>query len=791
MSAVYLILYKSENIELVLPSDATIETLKKGIYKKTGLHPTQQDLSELNDAENNELLSRVCPPGELIWLSSKKKSPKRNYSDKKFTRPKRTVSSSSDSGVSNDSASRSIPSKEQVNEVETSEVSSEVSNSSTSRDISTKEEGNEVETSDVSSEVSDSITSGNISKEKEVNDNVEETAYFNFIQTFTVKYGRNHIDFQCCSLKEALQRCHTTTTRKMLLLYFHNKNDKLSEIVCKGFIEGEMRTILQRSYNVLAWNVSNNIYQNLKNVLDEWIELMHLKQLLQKSALIIINPSVQSILVLDIMYGDTLTLSNICEQLKSAEKGFQASLIRTRDVEELELATRQNNDIGSREFHQMMFDRLGDRDYDSFEPNQHTYLKDKIGFAKYGPPQSVNGYNIAQKDSIDETYKVIVYNSNHFAKWKDRVVISFIYNCIEPLPELQLEKAKKIKDYNPYTDIRPTPIFVIRKCKNSVHPCRIFVDYDNRVYSSWEDYITNNKLEKAMMVLPKGGRYYGDANGQVVLEKHHTPSSSIQQTLLQHADTASSVVGIASGGVLLTTVIPAVALGPIAVSAAVAAGVGVGAYSIFRSSCQVYDRLMHGESMSFTNSEARGAYLNIIAGTLGFVGAGATGAMSQLAAEGVQIGEGARAAVNVLNIANASLGAAALANASYDMYDTWKEGGTISTLSLIQLGSSVLFFGNAVYSFRTANTIINESQTNALRNHQESLRSNRHRKTFNKLLKETIRQNNGNVQAGRAEVISSISNMANRDESFALLTRNNKRFNKNGVRFAAKMGKLR
>ncbi|KAF5306470.1 hypothetical protein FQR65_LT18566 [Abscondita terminalis] len=645
MSAVYLILYKSENIELVLPSDATIETLKKGIYKKTGLHPTQQDLSELNDAENNELLSRVCPPGELIWLSSKKKSPKKNYNDKKFTRPKRTVSSSSDSGVSNDSASRSIPSKEQVNEVKTSEVSSEVSNSSTSGDVSTEEEGNEVETSDVSSEVSDSITSGNISKEKEVN--------------------------------------------------------------------------------------------------DEWIELMHLKQLLQKSALIIINPSVESILVLDIMYGDTLTLSNICEQLKSAEKGFQASLIQTRDVEELELATRQNNDIGSREFHQMMFDRLGDRDYDSFEPNQHTYLKDKIGFAKYGPPQSVNGYNSAQKKSIDETYKVIVYNNNHFAEWKDRVVISFIYNCLEPLPELQLEKANKIKDYNPYTDIRPTPIFVIRKCKNSVHPCRIFVDCDNRVYSSWKDYITNNKLEKAMMVLPKGGRYYGDANGQVVLEKHHTPSSSIQQTLLQHADTASSVVGIASGGVLLTTVIPAVALGPIAVSAAVAAGAGVGAYSIFRSGYQVYDRLMHGEvvfafsliktsffllqSMSFTNSEARGAYLNIIAGTLGFVGAGATGAMSQLAAEGVQIGEGARAAVNVLNIANASLGAAALANASYDMYDTWKEGGTISTLSLIQLGSSVLFFGNAVYSFRTANTIINESQTNALRNHQESLRSNRHR----------------------------------------------------------------
>lgn len=39
-----------------------------------------------------------------------------------------------------------------------------------------------------------------------------------------------------------------------------------------------------------------------------------------------------------------------------------------------------------------------------------------------------------------------------------------------------------------------------------------------------------------------------------------------------------------------------------------------------------------------TNSEARGSYINIVAGSLGFVGAGATTAVSQLVSQGVNIG---------------------------------------------------------------------------------------------------------------------------------------------------------
>ncbi|KAF5306468.1 hypothetical protein FQR65_LT18564 [Abscondita terminalis] len=543
MSAIYLIIYKSENIELILPLNATLECLKKEIYRIIGLHPSQQDLAELNCFANDVLLISVISTDHSICLSHKKDVPEK------------------------------------------------------------------------------------ISK-------VEQTPK---------QKPNHHINFQCVSLKEAITSCYSdsTSSDKMLLLYFHNKNDRLSQL-------------------------------------------------------------------------------------------------SVRDLE----------------FHQMMFDRLGDRDYDSFQPDEHTYLKDKIGFAKFGPPQMESGYDDAQNNSIDETYELIVNNNNRYAKWKNRVVVSFIYNCLEPLPQQKLEKAKQCSDYNPYTDITPVPVFVIRKCRGSEHPCRMFVDCDNRVYSSWDDYITTNKLNQYTMILPKHGRYDGDSNGTVLLETHATPSCSIQYTLAQHADSASSVAGIASGAVLLTAAVSAIPVAPLAISAAIVTGAGAD---------NEYNKL-----------EARGAYLNIIAGTLGLVGAGATGATARFATQGVHIGEGARVTVNVLNIANYDLGAAALANASYEMYDTWRESGTISPLSLLQL----------------ANTIINEAQTNALQDHEKSLRSNRHRKTFNKLLKETIRQNNGNVQAGRAEVISTISTMSNRDDVLAVLTRNNRRFNKNGVRFAAEGGRI-
>lgn len=55
---------------------------------------------------------------------------------------------------------------------------------------------------------------------------------------------------------------------------------------------------------------------------------------------------------------------------------------------------------------------------------------------------------------------------------------------------------------------------------------------------------------------------------------------------------------------------------------------------------------------------------------------------------------------------------------------------------------------------------------------------------------ETIRQNEGNVAAGHAEVIATIRSIPNHEEIFAVLTSSNKMFNKNNVKFASSNGKI-
>lgn len=57
-------------------------------------------------------------------------------------------------------------------------------------------------------------------------------------------------------------------------------------------------------------------------------------------------------------------------------------------------------------------------------------------------------------------------------------------------------------------------------------------------------------------------------------------------------------------------------------------------------------------------------------------------------------------------------------------------------------------------------------------------------------MKETIRQNNFNEARGRAEVISAIRNIQNKDEVFAVLTRLNKDLTRKGIKISASGGDI-
>lgn len=61
-----------------------------------------------------------------------------------------------------------------------------------------------------------------------------------------------------------------------------------------------------------------------------------------------------------------------------------------------------------------MMVRLRNRDYDSFEEDQHKHLETKIGYAFYGPPQTLNGYDERHKTFIDKAIlQILKHNSKY------------------------------------------------------------------------------------------------------------------------------------------------------------------------------------------------------------------------------------------------------------------------------------------------------------------------------------------------------------------------------------------
>lgn len=150
-----------------------------------------------------------------------------------------------------------------------------------------------------------------------------------------------------------------------------------------------------------------------------------------------------------------------------------------------------------------------------------------------------------KKIMANNTYRklYILIFSDEFAKHENRVIVSFVYNCTEPLEYEKQKRGAKYKDYDPNTDVQPLPVFILRKCKYSPKSCRVVVDHLGRVYASWEDYLNRNNLPQCNMVYPKGGRYVGDENGNVILESMLSPACDLGAKVLVGTDIASTGIG--------------------------------------------------------------------------------------------------------------------------------------------------------------------------------------------------------------------------------------------------------
>ncbi|CAH2980261.1 unnamed protein product [Chilo suppressalis] len=341
-------------------------------------------------------------------------------------------------------------------------------------------------------------------------------------------------------------------------------------------------------------------------------------------------------------------------------------------------------------------------------------------------------------------------------------------------------------------DIWCTAVFRVRKCIPTLEgskSCRVYIDENARVYHDWESFLTNNTLPKCVIIVPENGEYSGSIiEGEeafaVKLTVAPSPTLGLKARVLSSVDTASTLASISAIGVLGVAAFTPV--GPAVLAGAAVATVATGLYGLVRSSLHLHDRSVHEQSISPTDAEARGSWLNIAASSVGLAAGAASNLLSRSAAAGTNLtktGQALAVSVEVLRHANIVTGGAGVVNSLLHIILKYRDHGEKPTkLELFQFTAATLFFCHAVMSNRTAQSIIEDAQAKTINEYRSNLRSNRHRKIFDKLSAES-RRVQGAIQ-GNTEVIKGIKSIIDKDQYFADVLRINKDVNQHKLRIS-------
>lgn len=351
--------------------------------------------------------------------------------------------------------------------------------------------------------------------------------------------------------------------QKLLFLHLYKNNTELSSNVFNLFNSGTIENIF-----VCGWDITDDVVRrSIKNTL-KWCKLDGSG--IEK----FIEGGTEAFFALTVI-DNKFVVMNIAETIDNSVQSFLATAEKVKTIfSSMRQHTIEVN--AAYDIQQQMFKCFRNRDYDYFSPDEHIYLKNKIAYAFFGPPNDVHDqhndsganvinplqyYQPKQKKFIDKAYAQIRTQNNKNCERIDHIYLRVLCNV-----GLDVKNAKKV--------LGMYPIFVIKKCHtgdNCVNPCKIFIDHQLRVYSSWEDYKEDNKLPPCLMVLPKNGVYQSE-NDVLELEEILSPSAKIGHKILKATDVTSSVVGIGSGVLIGVNLIPAVAVAPLFLAVASASG---------------------------------------------------------------------------------------------------------------------------------------------------------------------------------------------------------------------------
>jgi hypothetical protein len=107
-------------------------------------------------------------------------------------------------------------------------------------------------------------------------------------------------------------------------------------------------------------------------------------------------------------------------------------------------------------------------------------------------------------------------------------------------------------------------------------------------------------------------------------------------------------------------------------------------------------------------------------------------------------------AVTALNYGSLAVNGLGLINTLVTLHEKYRSDD-LTKLEVFQFASSVLFFTMSAVNTKTASSIIKETQSGIIKDFEGSLRSNRHRRMFRRVARQT-QGKDGNTMQGNAKV---------------------------------------
>ncbi|XP_003741638.1 uncharacterized protein LOC100898406 [Galendromus occidentalis] len=328
----------------------------------------------------------------------------------------------------------------------------------------------------------------------------------------------------------------------------------------------------------------------------------------------------------------------------------------------------------ARKVQQGYFLLLGDRLWDDIGPGEEIVLRRKIGFGLHGPPfvlpsdaNKHTGYEGEKLELIDEISNKLT-QPNKFSSEGIHFACIYILACFD-------EKSHTI------------PLFKAKAAKTESDSC-MFVDTCARVYSSWDDWVNNEKLPACTYCAPMGGSYVADPENEVMLSYSESLATSVGAKVVNALDDTTSAISWAATGLFLASFFVPIAR-PLATALKMTAGTAT-VYGAGRGIQGLVDRGKHGQTINVADRDAREHWLDIFGG-----------AMSAGVGLVVKISRKGRLYFRNAKTGNVTISGLGIAHGLEHLADKI-EKGELSSLDIFQFTATVLFFSHAALSLSIA-----------------------------------------------------------------------------------------